>query len=211
VSLFVARPLVLTFALALCAGCQPLMNRQPKIPKPDSPNDFFADGRGSRPLEPGTVARGQLRAEAPRYTGRTDAGAFVDEFPVPVTEDFVRHGRERFNIYCSHCHDRTGTGNGKVVQRGYIKPPLLVEAPPKADPPVQFNPDDHLSRGYRIRGERRKLSEVSPGYVFDVISQGYGAMPSHAELIPVDDRWAIVAYVRALQLTGTGEGGTGGQ
>jgi mono/diheme cytochrome c family protein len=112
---------------------------------------------------------------------------------VPVTDEFVRRGRERFNIYCSMCHDRLGTGNGKVFQRGYIKPP-------------SYQTDD--SRGLALRGQTVKLTDVPIGYIFEVITNGYGAMPSHGEMIPPDDRWAIIAYVRALQVREQG-GGSG--
>jgi len=122
-----------------------------------------------------------------RFVGKVD-DRYVTLFPVPVTEEFVHRGQQRFGIYCTQCHDRLGTGSGKVVQRGYIKPP-------------SFQTDD--SRGLALRGEKVKLTDVAIGYIFDVISNGYGAMPSHADMIPADDRWAIIAYVRALQLRDT--------
>lgn len=177
--------------LSAIAGCQPGLNRQPKIAKPDSPSAFFRDGLGTRPIEPGTVARGQLRSDTARFAGVDDAGALVTDFPVAVTEDFVKRGRERFNIYCSMCHGRLGNGDGKVVLRGYVKPP-------------NFHTD--LSRGLKLRGQDVKLTDVSVGYIFEVITRGYGAMPDYADLIPADDRWAIIAYVRALQLA-PGDGG----
>jgi cytochrome c len=176
----------------LIAGCQPDLSRQPKVPKPDSASEFFIDGRADRPIEPGTVARGQLRADAARFTGKLN-DQYVVEFPVPVNVAIIERGRERFDIYCTHCHDRLGTGNGKVVQRGLIKPP-------------SFQSDD--SRGLALRGQKVKLTEVPVGYIFDVITNGLGAMADHAAQVPADDRWAIVAYIRVLQET---QGGARGQ
>jgi mono/diheme cytochrome c family protein len=177
--------------LVLVVGCQPGLTRQPKVPKPDSASTFFADGRASRPAEPGTVARGRLDLDAERTTGKLN-DQYVTSIPVPVDAALLERGRERFNIYCSQCHDRTGSGNGKVVSRGYIRPP-------------DFHADD--SRGLKLRGQIVKLTEVPPGYIFEVITNGYGAMPDHANLVDVNDRWAVIAYIRALQLTTTGGGG----
>lgn len=177
----------------LVVGCQPGLTRQPKVAKPDTPSAFFADGRASRPLEPGTVARGRLDLDTERFTGK-QGDAYVAEIPVPLDAALLERGRERFNIYCSQCHDRTGSGNGKVVSRGYVKPP-------------NFHTD--LSRGLKLRGQTVPLNAVPPGYIFEVITAGYGAMPDHAALVNIDDRWAIIAYVRALQLTTTG--GAGGE
>ena len=140
--------------------------------------------RASRPQVPGTIARGQLDDNPRRATGK-DGDKFVTEFPVPVTEAMVLRGQERFNIYCAACHDRLGNGNGKVVQRGYIKPP-------------SFHSDE--SRGLALLGQDVKLTNVPLGYIFQVITDGFGAMPSHGDMIPVEDRWAIIAYVRALQV-----------
>jgi len=177
--------------LPVILGCQPGLNRQPKIAKPDAASSFFRDGRATRPIEPGTVARGQPQLDAARQTGMNDAGQPVAEFPVAVTEDLVKRGRERFNIFCSQCHGRLGNGDGKVVLRGYIKPP-------------NFHTD--VSRGLKLRGQEIKLTDVAVGYLFGVITAGYGAMPDYADMVPADDRWAIVAYIRALQL-GPGGGG----
>ena len=179
--------------LLVITGCQPALNRQPKVAKPDTTSAFFADGRSTRPLEPGTVALGSLNDDTTRFTGK-EKNEFVKTFPLSITEKFVLRGRERFNIYCAMCHDRLGTGNGKVVQRGYIKPP-------------SYQTDD--SRGMALRGQNVKLTDVPVGYIFDVITNGYGAMPSHGEMIPPDDRWAIIAYVRALQVRE--QGGNGGK
>jgi mono/diheme cytochrome c family protein len=187
------RAVLMIAAVALFSGCQPGLNRQPRVSKPDMPSTFFADGRSSRPIEPGTVARGQLNLDEPRVTGKSE-GQYVFDVPTPLDEAVLARGRERFNAYCSQCHDRTGSGNGKVVSRGLIKPP-------------NFHAD--LSRGLKLRGQEVKLTDVPAGYIFEVITNGYGAMADHAALVSIDDRWAIIAYVRALQLT-TG-GAAGGQ
>ena len=174
------------------------MARQAKYQWPDQPSDFFPDGTVTRPIEPDTVARGQLRDDEARFTGqqgegKPDAPSYVTEFPVPVTAEVMRRGRERFNIYCAVCHGRTGDGDGKVVQRGYLKPPSY-----HTDPSYE----NGLSRGFARLGKKVPLREVPVGYVYEVITRGYGAMPDYAEQIPADDRWAIIAYVRALQYRG---------
>jgi mono/diheme cytochrome c family protein len=175
----------------LVIGCQPGLNRQPKIPKPDSVCTFFADGQSNRPPVPGTVSRDDMYEKFALFTGKSE-NRYVTDFPVDVTEALLQRGRERFNIFCAQCHDRTGSGNGKVVARGYIKPP-------------NYSTDE--SRGLKLRGQDVKLTEAPVGYFFEVISEGFGAMPSLGDMIPVEDRWAIVAYVRALQLTeGGGDG-----
>lgn len=171
-------------------GCQPGLNHQPRVSKPDSASSFFADGQSNRPVEPGTIPRGQVDDDSARFTGKM-VGQYVTHFPTEITEQSLQRGQERFNIFCSQCHDRTGSGNGKVVARGYIKPP-------------SYHTDD--SRGYKLRGQTIKLTDVPLGYLFDVITNGFGAMPSHGDMIPMEDRWAIIAYIRALQLT-EGAGG----
>ena len=188
---------LLPAACCLLLGCQQQMARQPAYHWPDQPSDFFPDGRTTRPIDPDTVARGQLRDDAGRFTGqdgpgRGDIPAYVTEFPYPVTEAVLHHGRERFNIYCAVCHGRTGDGDGKVVQRGYLKPPSYHTVP---------SYENGLSRGFARWGQKVPLREVPVGYIFEVITRGYGAMPDYVEQIPTDDRWAIIAYVRALQLS----------
>jgi mono/diheme cytochrome c family protein len=153
------------------------MARQPKYRWPDEPAEFFADGHVNRPIEPDTVARGQLREDSVRFTGltgpgRADAPDYATEFPFQIKEPTLNRGRERFNIYCSVCHGRAGYGDGKVVERGYLKPPSYHD---------------------------QRLRDMPVGRMFQVITRGYGGMPDYAEQIPVDDRWAIVAYVRVLQ------------
>jgi mono/diheme cytochrome c family protein len=192
-------------ASIMAAGCQQKMADQPSF-RPDDPCAFFPDGTASRHPVPGTVARGHLRTDAPLYFGSTTlpaspleslpaarteesadrsaeplldaeaaqfAGA-VDDSPFPFTRDIVEHGRNRYMIYCVVCHDAAGTGRGKIVERGYTAPP-----------------------SYHI--ERLRTAPV--GYLFRTITHGYGSMPSYAAKIPARDRWAIVSYVRALQLS----------
>lgn len=159
-------------ALVLGAGCRQDMHDQPKY-KGFRPSDFFADGRSVRPLVPGTVARGHLNDDALLYTGKIGEN-FSPEFPFPVTRAVLERGQERYNIFCSPCHDRVGTGQGMIVQRGYKQPP-------------SFHQD--------------RLRQQPPGYFFHVIGNGFGVMPDYAAQIPVRDRCAIVAYIRALQLS----------
>ena len=154
----------------LAAGCRQDMHDQPKF-KPYAKSDFFADQRASRPLVDGTIARGHLREDAVLYTGKA-AGKPVDVFPYAVSAAVMARGQERFDIFCSPCHGRTGAGDGMIVQRGYRKPPT-------------FHQD--------------RLRQAAPGYTFDVITNGFGAMPDYAQQIAVRDRWAIVAYIKALQ------------
>jgi mono/diheme cytochrome c family protein len=163
---------VFVVAVAFGAGCRQDMHDQPKY-KPYRGSDFFGDRRSARPLLEGTVARGHLREDAHLYTGRVN-GQLADSFPFPVTEAVLARGGERYGIYCTPCHGLAGYGDGIVVARGYKKA-------------SSFHVD-------RVRNE-------PPGYFYDVIANGFGAMPSYAAQIPVEDRWAIVAYVRALQLS----------
>lgn len=166
------RLLLVAAALLGSAACRQDMHDQPKF-KGFRPTSLFADGRSVRPLVPGTVARGHLRDDALLYTGKVGSD-FANEFPFPVTRAVLERGQERYNIFCSPCHDRVGTGNGMIVQRGYKQPP-------------SFHQD--------------RLRQQAPGYFFHVISNGFGVMPDYAAQIPVRDRWAIVAYIRALQLS----------
>jgi mono/diheme cytochrome c family protein len=161
-------------ATALLTGCRRDMQDQPKY-IPLRPSSFFDDGRSERPLVEGTVARGHLDADAAFYTGKID-GKPIDAFPVPITRAMLERGQERFNIYCAPCHDRLGNGRGMIAQRGFNHPP-----------PQSY----HIDR----------LRQAPVGYFFDVISNGLGAMPDYAAQIEPADRWAIVAYVRVLQLS----------
>jgi hypothetical protein len=119
------------------------------------------------------VARGQLAEDVYFYTGKLGNNP-GDYMPFPVTEDVLARGRERFNIYCAPCHSRLGDGNGMIVQRGFRAPPSY-----------------HTER----------LRKAPLGYFFDVMTEGFGAMPEYASQIPPRDRWCIVAYIRALQLS----------
>lgn len=157
------------------AACRQDMHDQPKY-GPLRASTFFADGSSARPLPAGTVARGQLREDSLLYTGKIGDEP-VDQFPFPVTEQVMARGQEAFNAYCSHCHGQTGAGDGMVVQRGYTKPVALYD---------------------------EKVRSKPVGHIFDVITNGFGAMPDHAAQVKVNDRWAIAAYVRALQAGASG-------
>jgi hypothetical protein len=148
------------------------MQVQPKM-TPLRESDFFGDERSARPLVTGTVARGSFSNDTYFNTGYIgrEVGNFM---PFPATREVLERGRERFDIFCAPCHSRLGDGNGMVVQRGYRRPPSY-----------------HIER----------LRTAPLGHFYDVISNGFGAMPDYAEQIPPHDRWAIVAYIRALQLS----------
>lgn len=159
--------------LSAFSGCRQDMHDQPRY-IPLRPSDFFADGRSSRLLVQGTVARGHLKDDTAFYTGKGPDNKPLDTFPFRITKDTIVRGQQRFNIYCTPCHDRSGSGNGMIVRRGYRRPPSY-----------------HSDR----------LRQIPNGYIYDVITNGFGAMPDYAAQIPPDDRWAIVAYIRALQLS----------
>ena len=161
------------FALIVGSGCRQDMHDQPKyVPMRES--TFFPDARSARPIVEGTVARGQLQEDALLYTGKVN-GADTTVFPFRVDGAVMARGRERFDIFCAPCHGRTGQGDGMVVRRGYRRPPTI-----------------HQDR----------LRDAPAGHFFDVITNGFGAMPEYVTQIRAEDRWAIVAYVRALQLSG---------
>ena len=162
----------LAAAVVAAAGCRQDMHDQPKyIPLRESA--FFGDDRSARPIIEGTVARGHLREDTLFYTGKV-AGKDAEAFPIPITAPVLARGRERFDIYCAPCHGRTGGGDGMVVRRGFRRPPT-------------FHQD--------------RLRDAPVGHFFDVITNGFGAMPDYAEQVRSEDRWAIIAYVRALQLS----------
>ena len=162
--------LLLLIALSVLSACRLDMHTQPKY-KPLEQSSFFDDGRSSRPLLAGTVARGHLNDDEQLYTGKSGDEP-VATFPFQINERDLRRGQERFNIYCSPCHDRTGKGEGMVVKRGLRGPPSY-----------------HIDR----------LREAPAGYFFDVITNGFGAMNDYAAQIEPADRWRIVAYIRVLQ------------
>jgi mono/diheme cytochrome c family protein len=159
------------FLVLLVGGCRNDMHHQAKI-KPFRESTFFADGTSARPLPEGTVARGFLRADAALWRGQGPDGKFVEQIPVPLTRALLLRGQERFNIFCSPCHGRTGEGQGMIVQRGFKRP-------------NSFHVD-------RLRAERA-------GYFFDVMTNGFGQMSSYAVQVTPEDRWAIVAWIRTLQ------------
>lgn len=167
-------PLVAAGSVVL-AGCHLDMWVQPKV-KAQSENDFFSDGQGSRPPVKGSVEFGKPKSDDAFYTGFED-GKLVTEFPVEVDKEFILKGQEQFEIFCSHCHGAVGDGKGMIAQRGFeLRRPVG---------------DYHTDR----------LREMPVGHFYDVITNGYGTMyPQGGRIRPLD-RWAIVAYIRALQLS----------
>ena len=159
--------------MLLTSACRIDMHVQPRQ-NPLSRSDFFADQRSARPPVEGTVARGQLHEDTYMYTGKSGNNP-GDAMPFPVTKEVLARGRERYNIYCSPCHSRLGDGNGFIPSRGFARKP----------------PSFHDQR----------LQKAPLGYFFDVITNGFGIMPDYASQIPPQDRWDIVAYMRALQLS----------
>ena len=159
-------------ALLALAGCRQDMHNQPKF-KPLRASEFFPDGRSARPLVLGTVDRSQVN-EDPAYVSGLENSQPVTTLPFPVTRQVIERGRERFNIYCMPCHGELADGNGMVAQRGYLHPP-------------SFHDD--------------RLRQAPVGHFFDVITNGLGGMPDYAQQVTVDDRWKIIAYIRALQLS----------
>lgn len=165
--------LALLSALALTPSCRIDMHVQPRV-NPLAKSDFFPDQRSARPPVEGTVARGQLREDSYFYTGKI-GNTPGDYMPFPVTQEVLERGRERFDIFCAPCHSRLGDGNGFVPSRGFARKP----------------PSYHIPR----------LQKAPLGYFYDVITEGFGVMPDYSSQIPPRDRWNIVAYVRALQLS----------
>jgi mono/diheme cytochrome c family protein len=153
-------------------GCRIDMHVQPYF-RPLTKSDFFADGRSSRNPVEGTVARGDLREDTYLYTGKIN-GNLGDYMPFPVTKEVLDHGHERFNVYCTPCHGRVGDGNGFIPSRGLKRPPSY-----------------HIER----------LRKVPVAYFFDVMTNGFGVMQDYSAQVPPRDRWAIAAYIRALQLS----------
>lgn len=155
------------------AACRQDMHDQPRF-KPLAKSDFFSDQRAARAPVDGTVARGQLHEDTYFYTGKI-GNSPGDYMPFPVTAEILARGRERYNIYCAPCHSRLGDGNGVIPSRGFPRKP----------------PSYHIER----------LEKAPLGYFFDVMTNGFGLMSDYASQIPPRDRWCIVAYVRALQLS----------
>jgi len=154
-------------------ACRQDMHDQPRY-EPLEASKFFADGMASRQLPEGTVARGHLGDDVAFTTGKDATGNVVAELPMPATREVLTRGRGRFDVFCSPCHGRLGDGTGMAVRRGFKQPP-------------SFHDD--------------RLRDSPVGYYFDVMTHGFGVMPSYAAAIPPEDRWAIAAYVRALQLS----------
>ena len=150
--------LLLVVGLVL-AGCRQDTFNQPRY-NPLARSDFFADSRSARPAIPGTIARGQLDDDPHLYTGRVD-GALAITFPFPVTRDVFERGRQRYNIFCTPCHDELGNGNGMIVRRGFRQLPSF-----------------HIDR----------LRQAPVGHYYDVITNGLGAMSDYAAQVPVRDR-----------------------
>jgi len=205
--------------LLLPLACQQQMGEQPYY-RPLEPSTFFPDGRSARLLLPGTVAQGQLRDDPLLFTGKDGTrrravlavsllgfGAdgplavatvvpalfekmavadYATIFPFPVTAEVLERGQQRFTIFCAVCHDSTGNGNGKIVQRGYTRPPSYIT---------------DYSRGFERRGYKVLLRDAPVGYYFEVVSKGMGAMSDYSAQVPPRDRWAIIAYIRALQFS----------
>ena len=181
--------------LLLSVGCRRDMQDQPKM-KPYRGTSFFGDGTSMRQPIEGTIPRGQLKTDTEYYTGKKANAARasatpatqqptagtqtttypddIDTFPFPVTKEVVDRGRERYEIFCTACHGLTGNGDGMIVRRGFRRA-------------ASFNDD--------------RLRQAPVGHFFDAITNGWGAMPSYASQIPVQDRWAIITYIRALQLS----------
>jgi mono/diheme cytochrome c family protein len=191
-------PIFLSLIVVVAAtGCRRDMQDQPKM-KPYRSTTFFGDGLSMRPPIEGTIPRGYLRDNVAYYTGKkqkpagagttqaqqqppatpgTQPSSFpddVDTFPFAVTPDIVKRGRERYDIFCSACHGLTGNGDGMIVRRGFRRA-------------ASFNDD--------------RLRQAPVGHFFDAMTNGWGAMPAYAPQIPVQDRWAIITYIRALQLS----------
>jgi hypothetical protein len=164
---------VMLLVVAVLSACRIDMHVQPRQ-NPLSRSDFFPDQRSARPPVEGTVARGQLHEDTYFYTGKIGNNP-GDVMPFPVTKEVLERGRERYNIFCAPCHSRAGDGNGFVPSRGFSKMP----------------PSFHIAR----------LQKAPLGYIYDVITEGFGVMPDYASQIPPQDRWDIVTYVRALQLS----------
>jgi mono/diheme cytochrome c family protein len=155
----------------LVLGCNQQMAQQPSY-RPFAPSDLFADGSSARPIPPDTVAQNAPIADPRETTGKSADGQDLRDIPLPVTRDLVLRGQSRFNIFCAPCHGQAGYGDGVIVERGFTPPP-------------SFHTDT--------------LRNAPAGHYFDVVTHGFGAMPSYAPQVPPDDRWAIIAYIRALQ------------
>ena len=171
------RPAILAVAMIalLATGCRQDMHDQPYY-EPFETSDVFDNGTTNQPLPAGTVARGLLKEDTHYWFGRDEAGQLVDELPRQIegNRPLLERGQERFDIYCSVCHDTSGSGRGMIVRRGFKQPQPLYE---------------------------ERLKDMPLGYFYDVATNGFGVMPAYKKQIPEDDRWAIAAYIRVLQLS----------
>ena len=182
---FISSPVFLIGLALVLSSCRGQTSEKPAIHpnlnmdytvsfKPQEKNAFFADGRAMRAPVDGTVARGQTNLDTEYYEGKTASGLLVPTIPVEVTREMLQRGKDRYEVFCTPCHGGTGAGDGLVISRGYV-------------PPQTYHQD--------------RLRDVEDGYIYDVIANGIRNMPAYRRQIPVEDRWAIVAYVRALQLS----------
>ena len=158
--------------LLALTSCRQKMANQARY-DPLEPSDFFADGMSARPRIAGTVARGELSTNPFLDTGKIN-GQLANGFPFPVTKEVIDRGQERFNIYCTPCHGRLGDGNGMIPSRGLRRPPSF---------------------------HTQTLRNATTGHFFDVITNGFGAMPPYAGVVSPRDRWAVIAYIRTLQIS----------
>jgi len=163
---------LIIMAVLVLSGCMRDMQDQPRY-EPLEASDFFENGSSARHLPEGTIARGMLKEDKHLYEGLVN-GKQAKDFPIPITHQLVKRGQERFQIFCSVCHGATGDATGMVVRRGFPAPPSY-----------------HTDR----------LREATPGYLFNVITNGLGKMSGYADQVEAKDRWAIIAYIRALQLS----------
>jgi mono/diheme cytochrome c family protein len=162
---------ILVFSV-IVSSCRKGMVNQQHL-KPLAEETFFRDGSGARPIPPHTIARGHLNEDQQFFEGKS-GGQLATTFPASVTRQMIEHGRESFDVYCAVCHGKTGEGDGMIVQRGFPVPPSLHE---------------------------ERLRKAPVGHFFDVITNGYGIMYPYASRVRAEERWAIIAYIRALQLS----------
>ncbi len=167
--------LLLAVAALSTVGCRQDMQDQPYY-EPFEASELFDNGTTNQPLPVGTVARGLLKEDAHYWFGRNESGQLVDKLPAQIqgSRELLERGRERFDIYCSVCHDTSGSGRGMIVRRGFKQPQPLYE---------------------------QRLKDMPLGYFYDVATNGFGIMPAYSKQVPEDDRWAIAAYIRVLQLS----------
>ena len=174
---WVRRLAVLLLAVAALGtvGCRQDMQDQPYY-EPFEASELFDNGTTNQPLPAGTVARGLLKEDTHYWFGRSESGQWVDTLPAQIqgSRELLERGQERFEIYCSVCHDSSGSGRGMIVRRGFKQPQPLYE---------------------------QRLKDMPLGYFYDVATNGFGIMPAYSKQVPEDDRWAIAAYIRVLQLS----------